>query len=98
MPRLVSSVRTGYSGQRGRARRWLLLLIFSWCAISAHPAGQQAATEWELGESALSRGDRRAILELAKRIGISDPRKVSGYAGDCAYLRIESHPIFEGRL
>jgi hypothetical protein len=92
----VDGAPTGYSWPRGRARSWVLLVLFGWCAITAYPAGQDAV-EWSIGGGNLGSSDRRAILKLAKQIGIPDPRKVSGAGGDCPRLLVESHPIVDGR-
>jgi hypothetical protein len=65
--------------------------------MPAHPAGRQDAVEWSIGGGTLGSSDRRDVLKLAKRLGISDPRKVSGAAGDCPGLLVESRPMVEGR-
>lgn len=75
----------------------MVLVPFAWMAIAAHPAGWQDAVDWTIGGGTLGSSDRGDVLKLAKRLGISEPRKVSGAVGDCPGLLVESRPIVEGR-
>jgi len=67
------------------------------CALfSASVGAQVAAVEWKVPAN-VGRQDRAAILEIARRVGISDPRSVSvSIRSSCILVSIESRPVLDG--
>ena len=67
-----------------------------WVSFAAIVDAQHAAVEWFVPDTVDPR-DRRAILEVARRVGITDPRWVTRpNPSTCTFVEVESTPIVDG--
>jgi hypothetical protein len=84
---------------RMNRRRWLqtLYVCLVWAGLAAVIDAQARAVEWFVPTYA-GPSDRQAILEIARRAGISDPRSVfvPPDGSQCGLLHVESTPAVDG--
>ena len=66
-----------------------------WVSFAAILDAQRAAIHWDV-PSTVDPGDRRDILDIARRLGITDPRSAWTIASACRLVYIESTPIVDG--
>jgi hypothetical protein len=67
-----------------------------WVSFLAILDAQRAAIDWSV-PSIVAPRDRRAILEIARRVGITNPRSVwTPVASTCTLVEVESTPIVDG--
>jgi hypothetical protein len=72
-----------------------MCFVMTWCAMSIVTA-QQSPVVWDVPNT-VTLADRLAILDLASRLGIPDPARISGSRGDSAPVRVEARATVRGR-
>jgi hypothetical protein len=66
------------------------------CCAAAVFSAQQNDVIWDVPDT-MTAADRRAIVELARRVGIRDPVRVSGDGDECPSVRVEARLTERGR-
>jgi hypothetical protein len=79
-------------------RTWRGVVLIGVCVLTmAVPLRSQGNdVEWSIPAADVNAGDRRAILELARRFGINDPQRVSVLNAGCLTVRVDSKVTVEG--
>jgi hypothetical protein len=70
--------------------------MLMWALFAATAGAQSGGTEW-IVPTYVGPSDRRAILEIARRVGIDDPRVVQRrIISECVLLEVESTRVLDG--